>query len=97
LTDIRGINVRVKRKNVLKRQIEPIESVRSMKMDKEVKLSKPAFVVIDQLIKEHKDLYGCITFRTFCDGEHKRITTKQLMREFDALYEHYYGKGANGK
>lgn len=67
-------------------------------MDKEVKLSKPAFVVIDQLIKEHKDLYGCITFRTFCDGEHKRITTKQLMRELDALYAHYYGqKGANSK
>ncbi len=66
-------------------------------MDKEVKLSKPAFVVIDQLIKEHKDLYGCITFRTFTDGKHQRITTKQLMKELDALYDYYYGKGASVK
>jgi hypothetical protein len=96
LFDLKGINLHLGVKNAKIGHKTSI-IIRSMKMDKEVKLSKPAFVVIDQLIKEHKDLYGCITFRTFCDGEHKRITTKQLMRELDALYEHYYGKGANGK
>ncbi len=62
-------------------------------MDKEVKLSKPAFVVLDQLIKEHKDLYGCITFKTFTGGKHQRITTNQLIKELDELYNYYYGKG----
>lgn len=66
------------------------------KMNKEVKLSKPAFVVLDQLIKEHKDLYGNISFKTFCDGEHKRITTNQVNKELDALYDHYY-KNKGGK
>lgn len=60
--------------------------------EKEPRLSKPAFTVIDHVLKEHEEHEG--KFITFCDGKHQQITTKQINAELDKLYNYYYKKGA---
>ncbi len=55
------------------------------------RLSKPAFTVIDHVLKEHEEHED--RFTTFCDGRHQQITTKQINAELDKLYNYFYGKG----
>ena len=57
--------------------------------EKEPRLSKPAFTVIDHVLKEHEEHED--RFTTFCDGRHQQITTKQISAELDKLYNYYYG------
>ncbi len=55
------------------------------------RLSKPAFTVIDHILKEHEEHED--RFTTFCDGRHQQITAKQINAELDKLYNYYYRKG----
>jgi len=59
--------------------------------EKEPHLSKPAFTVIDHVLKEHEEHED--RFTTFCDGRHQQITVKQINAELDKLYNYFYGKG----
>jgi hypothetical protein len=71
------------------RSEELSEKVVHLNAENKPRLSKPAFVVLDHVLKEHEEHED--RFTTFCDGKHQRITTKQLMRELDKLYDYYYG------
>ena len=66
------------------------EKVVHLNAENKPRLSKPAFAVIDHVLKEHEEHED--RFTTFCDGRHQQITTKQINAELDKLYNYFYGK-----
>jgi hypothetical protein len=72
------------------RSEELSEKVVHLNAENKPRLSKPAFTVIDHVLKEHEEHED--RFTTFCDGRHQQITTKQINAELDKLYNYFYGK-----
>jgi hypothetical protein len=79
-------------KNIINEEFS--EKVVHLNAEKEPRLSKSAFTVIDHVLKEHEEHEEHEDrFTTFCDGRHQQITTKQINAELDKLYNYFYGKG----
>lgn len=76
-------------KNIINEEFS--EKVVHLNAENKPRLSKPAFTVIDHVLKEHEEHED--RFTTFCDGRHQHITTKQISAELDKLYNYFYGKG----
>jgi len=76
-------------KNIINEEFS--EKVVHLNTERKPRLSKPAFTVIDHVLKEHEEHED--RFTTFCDGRHKQITIKQINAELDKLYNYFYGKG----
>lgn len=76
-------------KNIINEEFN--EKVVHLNAENKPCLSKPAFTVIDHVLKEHEEHED--RFTTFCDGRHQQITTKQINAELDKLYNYFYGKG----
>lgn len=54
-------------------------------LEQEPKISRAAFVVLDHFLEDQK------TFNVFSHGKHHHITTEQIKKELDILYDYYYG------
>ena len=76
-------------KNIINEELN--EKVVHLNTENKPHLSKPAFTVIDHVLKEHEEHED--RFTTFCDGRHQHITIKQINAELDKLYNYFYGKG----
>lgn len=76
-------------KNIINEEFN--EKVVHLNPKNKPRLSKPAFTVIDHVLKEHEEHED--RFTTFCDGRHQQITVKQINAELDKLYNYFYGKG----
>lgn len=54
-------------------------------LKQEPRISRAAFVVLDHFLEDQK------TFNVFSHGKHHHITTEQIKKELDILYNYYYG------
>lgn len=56
-------------------------------LEQEPKISREAFVVLDHFLEDQE------TFNVFSHGKHHHISSEQIKKQLDELYDYWYGEG----